>query len=91
MMTISRFLSGEGRNVCEDVVKIRYPEVAEALDYLEQFAPAKMTGTGASIFAQFDTELDAKRVLEQIPDKWLAFVAKGCNISPLTTAIEASS
>jgi 4-diphosphocytidyl-2-C-methyl-D-erythritol kinase len=90
-ITISRFLSGEGRNVCEDVVRARYPEVAEVLDWLSQFSMPRMTGTGASVFAKFDNEHLAQQVLDKMPEKWLAFIAKGCNISPLTTAMKASN
>ncbi|AFJ03236.1 4-diphosphocytidyl-2-C-methyl-D-erythritol kinase [Methylophaga frappieri] len=84
---ISRFLKGEGRNVCESVVRRRYPEVAEALDWLAQYATAKMTGTGACVFAEFETEAQARQAWRQLPEKWQGFVAKGCNQSPLRQAI----
>ena len=48
-ITIRAFLAGEGINVCEPVVKKRYPEVSKALNWLDKFAKARMTGTGASI------------------------------------------
>lgn len=81
---ISRFLSGEGRNVCEDVVKKQYPAVAEAINWLAKFAKPRMTGTGACVFADFDSQEKALQVLEALPDNWQGFVAKGCNQSPLT-------
>lgn len=83
-ITISRFLSGEGRNVCEQVVKQRYPAVANALNWLAQYAPPRMTGTGACIFAEFETQRQAQQVVENLPSNWQGFVAKGCNRSPLT-------
>lgn len=83
-ITISRFLSGEGSNVCEGVVKKRYPAVANALNWLAQYASPRMTGTGACIFADFDNQQQAQKVVENLPSNWQGFVAKGTNRSPLT-------
>lgn len=83
-ITISRFLSREGRNVCEDVVRHRYQAVADALDWLAQFGQSRMTGTGACVFADFSSQQEAQRVVDKLPEKWQGFVAKGCNKSPLT-------
>ncbi len=88
-ITISRFLSGEGRNVCEDVVKKHYPAVANALNWLAQYAPPRMTGTGACIFADFENRQQAQRVVDNLPSNWQGFVAKGCNRSPLTALASA--
>lgn len=82
-ITIRDFLAGETENYCLPVVKKRYPEVAEAMRWLTQFAAARLTGTGACIFAAFTTEQEARAVLEKVPDKYFAFVAKGMNRSPL--------
>lgn len=82
-ITISRFLSGEGKNVCEDVVAKHYPAISDALSWLKQFANARMTGTGACVFAPFDSQAQAQQVLDNSPENWQGFVAKGCNISPL--------
>ncbi|HEY0339593.1 MAG TPA: 4-(cytidine 5'-diphospho)-2-C-methyl-D-erythritol kinase, partial [Steroidobacteraceae bacterium] len=38
--------SSASRNDCEPVVRARYPEVADALSWLGNFAPARLTGTG---------------------------------------------
>ena len=84
-ITISRFLSGEGRNICEDVVTKLYPQVSEALSWLGQYGKARMTGTGACIFASFDSRAQAQQVITSIPAHWQGFVAKGCNCSPLST------
>lgn len=83
-ITISRFLSGEGRNVCEAVVKKHYPAVANALNWLAQYASPRMTGTGACIFADFENQQQAQHVVDNLPTNWQGFVAKGCNRSPLT-------
>lgn len=83
-ITISRFLSGEGSNVCEAVVKKHYPAVANALNWLAQYASPRMTGTGACIFADFENQQQAQHVVDNLPSNWQGFVAKGCNRSPLT-------
>ena len=84
-ITISRFLSGEGRNVCEDVVKNLYPEVAESLDWLMQYGQARMTGTGACVFVDVNSQQQAQKIVNDLPKHWQGFVAKGCNHSPLIT------
>jgi 4-diphosphocytidyl-2-C-methyl-D-erythritol kinase len=87
-ITISRFLSGEGRNVCEDVVLKDCPPVAKALDWLSQYGAPRMTGTGACVFVDFERQQQAQKVLEMLPDNWQGFVAKGCNESPLTQCMK---
>ena len=80
---IRAFLAGESKNVCQPVASRHYPEIAQALTWLGQFAEAKMTGTGSCIFAAFDTEVQAQAVYQQLPNEWLGFVAKGSNRSAL--------
>ncbi len=75
-------------NVCTPVVVKHYPEVAQAIEILSKFAVARMSGTGASVFAQFDCEAVAEQVLAQIraqylPKNWKSFLARGVNTSPL--------
>jgi len=86
-ITISRFLSGEGRNICEDVVTKNYPLVADALDWLSQYAEPRMSGTGACVFADFQSQYLAQQVVTNLPEAWQGFVAKGCNQSPLTALV----
>jgi 4-diphosphocytidyl-2-C-methyl-D-erythritol kinase len=84
---IPDLLEGTGRNDCEAVVRRRYPEVAEALDWLQAFAPAHLTGTGGCVFAAFDSEAGARAVADRVPPKWPSFVARGVNRSPLLSAL----
>jgi 4-diphosphocytidyl-2-C-methyl-D-erythritol kinase len=60
-----------------------YPEVAEYLAWLAQFAPAMMTGSGACVFAEFATEAEAKAVLQQLPPDMRGYVAHGLQQHPL--------
>lgn len=73
------FLAGGSRNDCEPVTCELYPEVARALAWLTQFGLARMTGTGASVFASFAAENTAKAALSQLPARWQGFVARGLN------------
>ncbi len=54
---------------------------------LLEYAPSRLTGTGACVFAEFDTESEARQVLEQAPEWLNGFVAKGVNLSPLHRAM----
>ena len=83
MMKMSAFLAGQGENVCEPVVRKRYSDVDEAMRWLGQFSPVRMSGTGACVFATFSKEAQAQKVMAQLPRGWCAFVAKGLNRSPL--------
>ena len=70
-------------NVFEPVVRERYREIDEAITWLSEFSPARLTGTGACVFAAFDEESRAREVATQVEDRWGVFVARGCNRSPL--------
>jgi 4-diphosphocytidyl-2-C-methyl-D-erythritol kinase len=82
-ITIADFLSGAGSNHLERVVVRRYPEVGRALAWLSRHRAARMTGSGACVFARFPDRQAAESVLEQLPAVWTGFVARGCNRSPL--------
>jgi 4-diphosphocytidyl-2-C-methyl-D-erythritol kinase len=82
-ITLRAFFQTGGRNDCESVVRTRFPEVASALDWLGGHAPARLTGTGACVFAAFERAIDAERVAAQVPDCWTSFVARALNTSPV--------
>ena len=81
---IRAFLEGEGRNVCEPVACELYPEIQSAIDWLSRFSPARMTGTGACVFAAFDSAEKANTVQSQLPQNWTGYVVQGLNINPVT-------
>ena len=87
IMTIARVLDQGGHNDCEPIAKALYPEVAEALDWLEQYGNAQMTGTGACVFAGFDTAETASQFFSKKPIGWQGFITQGKNISPLHAAL----
>lgn len=82
-ITIADFISGDDRNDCLEVVRGGYPPVARAIDWLDGFARARLTGTGACVFASFNSRAEAEAVLLQAPAELPGFVARGLNRSPL--------
>jgi 4-diphosphocytidyl-2-C-methyl-D-erythritol kinase len=76
-------LTTGGRNDCEPVVRRRFPVVAEALDWLGQFGPARLTGTGSCVFAVMPGEEAARAALDCVPARWNGHVVRGLNRSPL--------
>lgn len=85
---IRDFLDGVTENVCQPIVEQGYPKVRDAIDWLAQYSPSRMTGTGACVFAAFDSECQANEVLAKLPPGWKAVVAKGMNTSPLRSIAE---
>lgn len=81
--TLDELLAENWANDCEKVVRDHYSEVDDLLAWLVQYAPSRLTGTGACVFAEFEREDDARRVFAQKPDNVFGFVAQGQNISPL--------
>jgi 4-diphosphocytidyl-2-C-methyl-D-erythritol kinase len=88
-ITIARFYAGEGHNDFEPLVRKRYPAVAEALDWLGRRAPARLTGSGACVFAAFEREAEARSVLSELTHDWRGFIARGRNRSPLLDRLAA--
>jgi 4-diphosphocytidyl-2-C-methyl-D-erythritol kinase len=82
-ITIHGFLASGGRNDCLGVVRRRYPEVARAIDWLSDFGPARLTGTGACIFLAVETIDRGREILGKLPPAIDGFLARGLNDSPL--------
>lgn len=80
---MSDFSTGCGRNDLEPVVCEKYPQVAECLAWLKAFGDARMTGSGACVFAGFPNEEEARRVFSKKPAAMTGFVAKGLDRHPL--------
>ena len=83
-LKIPPFLSGQGANDLEPVVVARYPDVAASLAWLRQYRPqARMTGSGACVFAEFETEAEARALHSALPGGMRGFVARGLQRHPL--------
>jgi 4-diphosphocytidyl-2-C-methyl-D-erythritol kinase len=80
---MSDFSAGRVRNDLEPVVCSNYPVVAEYLDWLKGYGDARMTGSGACVFAAFGTESEARDVFAQRPAEMQGFVARGLDRHPL--------
>ena len=74
-------------NDCVEVTRSLYPEVGVALDWLGGFAEARMSGTGASVYAVFKGVAEARAVAAQVPASWRWQLAERCNRSPLLDAV----
>ncbi len=82
-ITIAAFLEGHGRNDLEPVVCKRHPEVAHHLAWLRQYGKAAMTGSGACVFSEFETESEARRILGRLPADMRGYVVRGLERHPL--------
>lgn len=80
-------LTAKWRNDCQPLVERLYPIVAITLQWLVEYAPCQMTGTGASVFAAFPDQTSAQHALTQLPANWRGFIAKGVNQSPVWAAL----
>jgi 4-diphosphocytidyl-2-C-methyl-D-erythritol kinase len=82
--------AGFGRNDLEPVVCSRYPEVASHLGWLRQQvsgkarATVRMSGSGACVFAELETENEARLILSSLPGGMRGMVAQGLNCHPLS-------
>jgi 4-diphosphocytidyl-2-C-methyl-D-erythritol kinase len=88
-LKIPPFFPGQGSNDLEAAVVARYPEVAASLAWLRKHRPqARMTGSGACVFAEFETEAEARALhatalQSDLPGGMQGFVARGLEQHPL--------
>ncbi len=68
-------------NNFEPLTRSLYPEVNEAMQYLDQFGIAKLTGTGACVFTEVTSDMNIDDVLAHSPCK--AYLVNSLNESPL--------
>jgi len=83
------FIAGQHQNDCLEVVIRRYRAVEEALAALSGFAEGRLTGTGACVFAQFDSEQSARSAYRALADRWQCYLVRGLNESPLYAMLRA--
>lgn len=85
---ISSFSAGFGRNDLEPVVCRRHAQVAAHLAWLKQYGDARVTGSGACVFAEFATEREARSVLSGMPADIRGFAVRGLDRHPLAALLE---
>jgi 4-diphosphocytidyl-2-C-methyl-D-erythritol kinase len=87
--TIPDFVSGKAAgNAFLAPVRARHPRVAAALDWLEESAPARLSGTGGCVFAAFADRDEAEAVAARCPPDFSAIVARGLDRSPLLDRLQ---
>jgi len=77
------FLPGSGKNDLQLVATALYPEIAAHLEWLSKHGDARMTGSGACVFAEFGTEAEAKAVEAMLQGGMRGFTARGLDRHPL--------
>ncbi|HWR87813.1 MAG TPA: 4-(cytidine 5'-diphospho)-2-C-methyl-D-erythritol kinase, partial [Acidiferrobacterales bacterium] len=77
------------RNDLEPIVCQDYPDVAAAREWLAQYGPARMSGSGSCVFAVFASADEARRVAGWVPNGWRAWAARGLDEHPLMGFAEA--
>ncbi len=84
---IAALFDGFGHNDLEPVVRSTYPEVEEYLVWLDRhgggLGKARMTGSGACVFAGFSSRVEAERVFAMRPGYMNGFVADGLDQHPM--------
>jgi 4-diphosphocytidyl-2-C-methyl-D-erythritol kinase len=74
---------GGGHNDLEPVAVAAYPVIGEHLRWLRQYGDARMTGSGACVFAAFQDRAAAEQVFAARPDGMKGFVADGLDVHPM--------
>ncbi|CAJ8280000.1 4-diphosphocytidyl-2-C-methyl-D-erythritol kinase [Burkholderia pseudomallei] len=72
-----------GRNDMQPVVTSKYAEVAKVVEWFYNLTPARMTGSGASVFAAFKSKADAEAAQAKLPAGWNSAVAESMSEHPL--------
>ncbi|WP_277189444.1 4-(cytidine 5'-diphospho)-2-C-methyl-D-erythritol kinase [Caballeronia sp. BR00000012568055] len=72
-----------GRNDMQAVVAEKYAEVATVLEWFSNLAPARMTGSGASVFAAFNSQAEAEMAQAKLPASWKSVVTASLDSHPL--------
>jgi 4-diphosphocytidyl-2-C-methyl-D-erythritol kinase len=82
-ITVQAFFSGSAGNDLEGIAMALYPEIRQAWEWLMREADnALMTGSGACVFAAFNTEAEAHRIAAKAPSDLPVVVAEGVNHLP---------
>jgi 4-diphosphocytidyl-2-C-methyl-D-erythritol kinase len=71
------------RNDLQPVACRLYPEVARHIAWLGDYGDAMMTGSGACVFAGFESREQAEAVLRKLPENMRGVVAQGLQQHPL--------
>jgi 4-diphosphocytidyl-2-C-methyl-D-erythritol kinase len=81
-------LLGFGRNDLQAVAARAFPPVADAVEWLSGFGEARMTGSGACVFAAFASESEANAVLQSVPAAWRGWKARTLAAHPMVDLLQ---
>lgn len=74
---------GFGGNDLQAVAVARFPVIDDYRHWLGQYAEARMSGSGACVFAEFSDEASARQVLDRLPAGMRGWLAAGLAEHPL--------
>jgi 4-diphosphocytidyl-2-C-methyl-D-erythritol kinase len=83
LIKMADFAASTTRNDLQAVACSRYPEVQDAIEWLDAYAPAMMTGSGACVFAEVPSEAEADRIAKNCPPRWKAWKVQSLTRHPL--------
>lgn len=81
-------LLGFGRNDLQAVAARAFPPVVDAVEWLSDFGEARMTGSGACVFAAFASESEANAVLQSVPAAWRGWKASSLAAHPMVDLLQ---
>lgn len=85
---IHDFTQQRTRNVFEPIARRQQPEVERAFQWLDQYFPARLTGSGSALFTACASQQQAEEIAASCPQEWIAYAAKGLNRSPVYSLCE---
>lgn len=87
-ITMATFLTGSTQNVFEPVVRKLHQNINQTFEVLNLYSKPRLTGSGACVFAEFDTQTQAIQIKQKLPSSWNTFVAQGKQKSPLANQLK---
>jgi 4-diphosphocytidyl-2-C-methyl-D-erythritol kinase len=82
-IAVADWAPGVGGNDLQAVAVARFPPIAEHLRWLAGYGDARMSGSGACVFAEFASLRAAQAVLDELPASMVGWVAAGLPRHPL--------
>lgn len=82
-ITVRDLATATTHNDLEAVAIRQHPLIAQHIDWLNQYAPARMTGSGSCVFARFASQDETSRVISRLPDFWHGFAVRAMSQHPL--------
>ena len=92
MSDFSKAPMGFGKNDLQVVATRLFPAIGQAVEWLNRYGNARMTGSGACVFCAFSQEHEADEVLQAVcktgPAQWKSWKAKSIERHPLSYLLE---